>query len=518
MKFSSLRSDFKRTSLGRAILKSNLSELYRDTDRIFVYVLVAEWVLAIVLAAFVSPYTWSGHQRSLNFHLETAIVLGGTLTLFPVWLLRKHGNNATTRYVVTIAQAFWSILLIHLTGGRIETHFHVFGSLAFISFYRNWKLLIPATVIIAVVHFAGIYIFSESIYGVSRPEWWRFLEHSAWVVFEDIFLVMACLRGFRELEVGAERQAELESIQDKIQEEVETKTAELLESSTMREKLQLELLQAQKLESVGRLASGIAHEINTPIQYVTDSVHFAREGVSDLLGLVEKLETNPPTEGSAEQNTSYLEWVHRIVAESEVGYLRENLPQALERSTDGLNRVAEIVRSMKSFAYPDRQEMVPTDLNEAIRTTLVVCRNEYKYIANIETDLGNIPLVTCHAGEINQVLINLIINAAHAISEQLIDPSMMGTITIRTYAQDENVLIEVRDTGCGVPEENLDRIFEPFFTTKAVGRGTGQGLAVVHGVVVQKLGGTVAIESKVGEGTSFRLTIPIERTNQAEAA
>lgn len=508
----------KSTKLGRAILKSNYQEVYRDTEKIFMWLLWTQWILAVTLAVLISPFTWAGHTRSVNFHVEIAVIFGGVLTIFPFWLLRTMPGTTLSRFTVTIAQSFWSILLVHLTGGRIETHFHIFGSLAIIAFFRDWRLLVPATLAIAGAHFAGIFTFSESIYGVSRPEWWRFLEHSGWVIFEDIFLFFACIRSSREMEVLAERQAELETLQDGIQQEIEEKTSELIESSEQRERLQMELLQAHKLESVGRLAAGIAHEINTPIQYVTDSVFFANDGVSDLFRLLDRLESSEEWDLDPVAKEKVLARIEQIISEAEIGYLRENLPSALQRSADGLHRVAEIVRSMKSFAHPDQVEMVPADLNEAIKTTLVVCRNEYKYLANVEQDLGDIPLVTCHAGEINQVLTNLIVNAAHAISSRYIDPSMMGTISIRTYQSGENVIIEFADTGCGIPTENLNRIFEPFFTTKGIGRGTGQGLGIVHGVIVTKLGGSISVDSKVDEGTTFILTIPIHQSTEAEAA
>ena len=518
MRFLVTKQPVKSTTLGRTILKANFEDMCRDTDKMFIFLLSAQWILAVVLSVLVSPYTWAGRDRTLSFHVETAIILGGILTVFPVWLLRNHPGTKIARYVVTIAQSLWSALLIHLTGGRIETHFHIFGSLAIISFYRDWRLLVPATLIAAGTHLVGVLSFSESIYGVAKTEWWRFLEHSAWVIFEDIFLYFACIRSVREMEVLSERQAELESVQDRIQVEVEQKTSELIESSAQREKLQVELMRSHGLESVGRLAAGIAHEINTPIQYVTDSVFFANDGVHDLFQLLDKLEKCEELDLPEAEKLAVENWIRDRIAEADMSYMRENLPSALQRSTDGLGRVAEIVRSMKSFAHPDSREMVPSDLHEAIRNTLVVCRNEYKYLATIETELDELPMVICHAGEINQVLINLIVNASHAISARYIDPSMMGVISIRTRVSGENVVIEIADTGCGIPEENLNRIFEPFFTTKGVGRGTGQGLAIVHGVIVTRLGGSISIESKLDEGTTFTLTIPINQEIQTEAA
>ena len=494
----------------REILKSNLDHVYRNTDRLFLYLILAQWVFAIILAIFVSPYTWSGKDRSLNYHVETAVIVGGILTIFPAWLLKFRSGWVVTRYVVTIAQCFWSSLLIHLTGGRIETHFHIFGSLAFIAFYRDWKLLVPATLAIASDHMIRGIVVPESIYGTFDREFWRFLEHAGWVVFEDVVLFFACTRSMKEMELHAAGHAELLRVKESIEKEVLIKSAELQDSSVAREQLQFELLQAQKLESVGRLASGIAHEINTPIQYVTDSVYFVEEAVNELFGLLDKLDAMNDIVLSPEKKLLVGNWIKCLTQDTDIDYLRDNLPKALCRSSEGLERVAEIVRSMKMFAHPDQKEMSSVDLNENIRTTLVVCRNEYKYIAEVIEDLADIPHVTCHAGEINQVFINLIVNAAHAIDDKNSSNGELGKITIQTRVVDRNVLVSIADSGCGIPEENMNNIFEPFFTTKEVGKGTGQGLAVVH-TAIAKLGGEVSLESKVGIGTTFFLTIPIEQ-------
>lgn len=496
---------------GKEIFSENQSHLYRDTDRIFTYLLVLQWVSAILIAYFVSPNAWAGRVSGFAFHAESAVILGGILTCGPLWLIKNHPGSQVTRYTLSVAQALWSVLLIHLCGGRIETHFHVFGSLAFLSFYRDWKLLVPVTLIAIASHLVGGLTATESMYGESTVGWWRTVEHSAWILFEDLFLVLACVRGSREMSVNAERQAELEKVQETIQQEVEVKTSELRDSSKQRETLQLELLQASKLESVGRLASGIAHEINTPIQYVSDSLYFAQEGTIDLLHAFEKVEAMTGMPIPEESREEVAKWIQQIGTEADLDYLRDNLPKALERSSEGLSKVTEIVRSMKMFAHPDQREMTQVDLNEAIKTTVVVCRNEYKYLATIEQDLGDLPYVICHAGEVNQVLINLIINAAHAIAEKNLLSDEMGVITIQTRAEGDHVKVLVSDTGCGIRNSDRDRIFEPFFTTKAVGRGTGQGLTLVHSVIVNQLKGSISIDTVVNHGTTFELTIPISQ-------
>jgi predicted ATPase/signal transduction histidine kinase len=278
---------------------------------------------------------------------------------------------------------------------------------------------------------------------------------------------------------------------------------------TKRKQLEMELQQAQKLESVGRLASGIAHEINTPIQFVHDSVHFIREAMSDLAGVVTQyrqlctaLTGDPHWEPQAAA-------LRRAEEAADVDYILENAPPAIERSLDGLGRVAAIVRSMKEFAHPDGGSQAPADINKAIENTLIIARNEYKYVAVLTSELGELPKVVCHLGELSQVVLNIVVNAAHAIADVVRGSGEKGGITVRTWRDADEAVIAIGDTGGGIPENVRDRIFDPFFTTKEVGRGTGQGLAIAHAVVVAKHGGTLTFETTIGVGTTFFVRLPV---------
>ncbi len=277
-----------------------------------------------------------------------------------------------------------------------------------------------------------------------------------------------------------------------------------------RKRLELELRQAQKLESVGRLAAGVAHEINTPVQFVGDSIHFLQDAAADLFGVLDKLQRvsrsvldgAPSPEAAAEA----------AAAEdaADLPYLLENIPKAFERSLDGLSRVAAIVRSLKDFAHPDSREMAATDLNRAVQSTLTIARNEYKYVAELDLDLGELPAVICHVGEINQTVLNVVVNAAHAIGDVVKGSGAMGRITVRTRCDGDHVVIAISDTGGGIPDAIREQVFDPFFTTKEVGRGTGQGLAIARAVVVDKHGGDLSFDSVVGEGTTFLIRLPID--------
>jgi len=186
-------------------------------DRMFALLLVVQYIAGIAGALAVSPYAWEGKERVLHLHVWVAVLAGAGVTLLPILLAWLRPGTTLTRHVIAASQMLSSALLIHLTGGRIETHFHVFGSLAFLAFYLDWKVILTATVVVAADHFArGIY-WPESVYGVANPEWWRFLEHAGWVVFEDVFLIWACLFSKREIDMSAVRQAEVEHLSEQEQ-------------------------------------------------------------------------------------------------------------------------------------------------------------------------------------------------------------------------------------------------------------------------------------------------------------
>jgi PAS domain S-box-containing protein len=268
-------------------------------------------------------------------------------------------------------------------------------------------------------------------------------------------------------------------------------------------RLEQQLRIAQKLESVGQLAAGIAHEINTPIQFAGDSIGFIEDATGDLLALIAALDALEAG-GGAPELRARAEQAREL---ADVDYVRERVPGAFERARDGLRRVGEIVRAMRDFADPDSGEHAPVDVNEAVRNTLVVTHSQYKLVADVETELGDIPPVPASGSEIKQVLINLIVNAAHAIADAGTD--QRGTIRVRTWRAGDEVAIAVSDTGCGIPVADHERVFDPFFTTKEVGRGTGQGLAISRSIVHDRHGGSIALDSEVGRGTTIEVRLPI---------
>ena len=273
------------------------------------------------------------------------------------------------------------------------------------------------------------------------------------------------------------------------------KTEQLKLEIKQRKELETQLVHAQKMEAVGQLASGIAHEINSPSQFANDNILFLKEAIE---GFISKLS------GSSDAPD-----------DKELSFLTENAPDAVQQAQEGISRITTIVKSMKNFAYRDAESAKkPNDLNQAIKSTIVVATNEWKYHAEVVTDLDEtLPMVPCNVGEINQVVLNLIVNGAHAIRDRF-ESKGKGEINITTrhYPSDDCVVISITDNGGGIPMKVQKRIFEPFFTTKEVGVGTGQGLAIAHNVVVKSHNGQIWFESVEGEGTTFYIKLPMTQS------
>ena len=276
---------------------------------------------------------------------------------------------------------------------------------------------------------------------------------------------------------------------------LETSNEQLREQMRLRQAAEMELGLAQKLEAVGRLAAGIAHEINTPIQYITDSVNFLGSAFDELVGVV----------GAGDG-------ANRGEQAVDIEFLRNEVPRAIERTIEGAERVATIVRAMKEFSHPDASEKMVADLNRALQNTLMIARNEYKYVATVDLRCGDLPEVMCNVGELSQVFLNLIVNSAHALADAGRDTDT-GRITITTRVVEGWAEFSFEDNGCGIPQNIIDKIYDPFFTTKEVGRGTGQGLAIARSIVVDKHAGRIGVRSNPGVGTCFTLHLPLHASS-----
>ncbi len=631
-RYSDMNVPVPSNAVARAeeLYEKQLDTTFRQHDRLFGRLFLLQWVCAIVMAFTWSPYAWEGKTRSTHTHVIYAIFFGAALTIPALVMIRRASGTMWTRQLIAVSQSSWSALLIHLTGGRIETHFHIFVSLAFLAFYTDWKVIVSAAAAVIIDHLCRGLLWAESVYGITNPESWRIFEHAFWVSFECVALILGIRetrRSWRELAV---RQAALESANEAVEAKVAERTEDLAASrelyrallettktvpweldpatqrftyvgpqieqllgfppdectrdgflravlhsddaaharktmmlvrlgstcdvevraqradgswlwvrmigtlvsakfdgtgrdpdwpasvlrgvmfdTTERREMERQLNQSQKLESVGRLASGIAHEINTPVQFITDSIHFVRDATADLGKLVNDWQELTRAVVAGQDATPVARRAEKREEEIEVGYILENIPKALDRSIDGLNRVTTIVQSMRAFAHPDQHCMSAVDLNDAIESTLTIARNEYKYVADVRTDYGDIPTVICHVSDVNQAVLNIIVNAAHAIQDVVEGTEHRGLITVRTRLDGDTVVITIADTGRGIPVEIRDRVFDPFFTTKEVGRGTGQGLAIARAAIVDKHHGQLTFTSEPNRGTTFTIRLPL---------
>ena len=281
---------------------------------------------------------------------------------------------------------------------------------------------------------------------------------------------------------------------------------------TDRVKFEAQLHQSQKMEAIGQLAAGIAHEINTPTQFVGDNTRFLQDAFSDLVDACNLYKDAIQAARAGTLSAEHIQEVEAQLEALDIAYLEEEVPLAIEQTLKGVDRITHIVQAMKIFAHPGGDEKEPVDINKEIEKTITITRNEWKYVADLKIDFNTaLPTVPCHRAEFNQVILNLIVNAAHAIADaNAQNSSEKGTITIRTGQSDNWAEIRITDTGAGIPEHIQHRIFDLFFTTKEPGRGTGQGLAIAHSVIVDKHDGSIDIETEENKGTTFVIRLPIE--------
>ncbi len=287
----------------------------------------------------------------------------------------------------------------------------------------------------------------------------------------------------------------------------------IMEDITQRKKLEGQLLQVRKLESIGQLAAGIAHEINTPTQYIGDNTRFLRESFNDITDMISKYNSLLKTDNISPDSISGLK---QAMEEIDIEYLLDEIPHAIEQTLEGIDRVAEIVQAMKEFSHPGVEGKTAVDLNKTIKSTIAVARNEWKYTSEMKTQFDpELPLVQCLPGEFNQVILNIIINASQAIIEVAGDGSKeKGTITISTQKDGDWVEVRISDTGPGIAEEICDKVFDHFFTTKEVGNCSGQGLSIAYSIVVDKHGGTISFDTEIGKGTTFIIRMPINTSEK----
>lgn len=312
-------------------------------------------------------------------------------------------------------------------------------------------------------------------------------------------LLYSKLRSYRDVCLLENQRAVLEETVAQRTVALQERNAELNALNAKLSSAQEHLIHAEKLASIGQLAAGVAHEINNPIGYIFSNYGTLDGYLADLFRVLSAYESAEPYCS----DTSALQNIRSAKEQFDLAFLKEDIPTLMRESKEGIVRVQGIVQDLKNFSHVDAlQEWQYCDLNQGIESTLNVANNEIKYKADVVRRFGDLPEVQCMASQINQVVLNLLVNAAHAIGAE------RGVITVETGRDGPNVWISVGDTGSGIPPEVLPRIFDPFFTTKPVGKGTGLGLSLSYGIV-QKHHGNIAVDTNVGKGTRFRVTIPI---------
>ncbi|MEM9070700.1 MAG: ATP-binding protein [Myxococcota bacterium] len=312
-----------------------------------------------------------------------------------------------------------------------------------------------------------------------------------------------------ERQAGEGRQTPFQLFQQtaELERVVREKTLALEQAVNELVQTQSRLVQAQKLEAVGQLAAGVAHEINTPMQYIGDNTRFLKKAFEKVMTLVSTFEEMAATE---DWNAARVAEAMRAIKAARLDFLRRRVPRALDQTIEGVEAVSAIVMAMKEFSHPGSDERAPVDLNHLLETICTVSRNEWKYVAELEFDVDPaLPTVDALGGALKQVFLNLIVNAAHAIEAVHPTGETKGTIRIVTGQEGGHVVVQISDTGCGIPEEIRHRIFDPFFTTKEVGKGTGQGLAIAHSIVVDRHQGELSASANPDGGTTFVIRLPL---------
>lgn len=526
-----MHPDLAMCPRARELFRESLGAVHERTDALFARLLVAQFGAALACALWVAPLVTRTENRSVHPPVLGAVLVGGCITMLAVAMARRRKGAALTRHAIAGAQLLWSALLIDVTGDRIDTSFHVFGSLALLAFYRDWRVLVTGTLVVAADRWLRGQIWPESVFGIYRAGHWRWLEHVGWVLFEGLFLVQSCLKGLREMRLIAERQGALEQSKEAIEDQVRERTSELVEAnrslaasrdatkkanqdlrtaSAEREALHERLLRASREAGMAEVATGVLHNVGNVLNSVNVSAQVVCEKLrtselGSLVKAVELIRANLDRAGEYISTDERGRHIPRFLVEVAACLADEQkeVEGELRRLLHGIEHVKHVVTLQQEHAKRStvRESVRPEEVVAAMLS--MQDESMRRHEVAIRTELADIPALVMDKHTVLQILINLTNNARQAMHgcprrELLIRTSRSG--------DGARVCFEVADSGMGIERENLTRIFQHGFTTKSDGHGFGLHSA---GVAAQAMGGSLtAFSDGPGTGARFVLSLP----------
>ncbi len=494
-------------------------------DRLFVVLMLLQWAGAIILAISVSPRTWIGDVSYVHVHVWAAIVLGGLVSLAPIAMAVFFPGTIATRHVIAVAQATWSALLIHLSGGRIETHFHVFGSLAFLAFYRDWKVLITASAVVATDHLVRGVMWPQSVYGVVIESSYRWIEHTLWVLFEDVFLIFSCVRSQREVREICQRRAVLELTNLEIEHRVRERTSQLeqaqsslqqefakhLATQEERERLYVELATASRQAGMAEVATGVLHNVGNVLNSINVSANLIAERiessrVGSLVKASQVIDEHRDDLGAFvstdRRGMKFPDLLSELALH--LSNERDSYRDELASLVKNIAHVKDIVTMQQSLTRGGGMVEL-LSLQELVEDSLgindsALMRHQVKVIRQFE----DLPEFMSDRHKVLQILINLISNAKYAVTKANQESKELK-LTVRSEA--DFAVVEVTDNGIGIEPDHLGKVFKHGFTTKKDGHGFGLHSCAL---AAEDMGGTLSVHSDgAGHGARFTLRIPM---------
>ncbi|MGV3663605.1 MAG: sensor histidine kinase [Prosthecobacter sp.] len=478
-----------------------------ETDRLFATLMIVQWMAGIFIAVCVSPKVWHDafHQKQL-WHVWTAVFLGGAISGVPVLLAWQHPGRVVTRHAIAVSQMLTSALLIHLTGGRLETHFHIFGSLTFLAFYRDWRVLLTATIVMFIDHAVRGTYWPQSIFGEAAAQW-RWMEHVGWILIEDVILYIAIRQNLTETLEVARRRSRLEGINKEIERQVQQRTRELTEAHK-------QLVETSRQAGMAEIATNVLHNVGNVLNSVNVSAesvagkvrHFRITSLKQVAELLREHADNLPEfltqDPRGKELPSYLVRLAENLAEPQQAILQELV--SLQKN---IEHIKEVVAMQQSYAR--RSGMLETlSAVELVEAAIHINNDTFtRHGVDLIRDYHDVPPVLGDRHKVLPILVNLLTNAKHALVDSEGDRRLVIQVTTN---DSEGVEIKVMDNGVGIAPENLTRIFQHGFTTRENGHGFGLHSGAL---AAREMGGRLTVQSDgVGRGAAFTLQLPLQQT------